>query len=107
GAARPRAGLAAVVLPVFATTIALSAFLLFSVEPLVGRLTLPTFGGTPAVWATVLFFFQSVLLVGYAYGHVSATRLGPRRGAVVHVVLALLAVVALVAAPVRIGDLRD
>ncbi len=107
GATRSRAGLAAVVLPVFATTIALSAFLLFSVEPLVGRLTLPTFGGTPAVWATVLFFFQSVLLVGYAYGHVSATRLGPRRGAVVHVVLALLAVVALVAAPVRIGDLRD
>jgi SAM-dependent methyltransferase len=106
-ALRARAGAAALALPVFATTIALSAFLLFTVEPLVGRLTLPTFGGTPAVWATVLFFFQTVLLAGYAYGHVSATWLGPRRGAIVHVVLALAAVAALAVAPVRIGDLRD
>ena len=60
----------------FALPIGLSAFLLFSVEPLVGRLVLPVFGGTPAVWATVLFFFQGVLLVGYLYGHVSVTRLG-------------------------------
>ena len=36
----------------FALPIGLSAFLLFSVEPLVGRLVLPVFGGTPAVWAT-------------------------------------------------------
>lgn len=106
-ALRARAGAAALALPVFAATIALSAFLLFTVEPLVGRLTLPTFGGTPAVWATVLFFFQTVLLAGYAYGHVSATWLGPRRGAIVHVVLALAAVAALAVAPVRIGDLRD
>ena len=107
GALRARAGSSALVLPIFAATIALSAFLLFTVEPLVGRLTLPTFGGTPAVWATVLFFFQAVLLVGYAYGHLSATRFGARRGAVIHVVLALGAVVALALAPVRIGDLRD
>ena len=60
----------------FALPIGLSAFLLFSVEPLVGRLVLPVFGGTPAVWATVLFFFQAVLLAGYLYGHLSVTRLG-------------------------------
>ena len=54
----------------FAVPIGLSAFLLFSVEPLVGRLVLPVFGGTPAVWATTLFFFQAVLLAGYLYGHV-------------------------------------
>lgn len=106
-ALRARAGASALVLPIFAATIALSAFLLFTVEPLVGRLTLPTFGGTPAVWATVLFFFQAVLLVGYAYGHLSATRFGARRGAVVHVVLALGAAVALALAPIRIGELRD
>ncbi|MDP9481639.1 MAG: hypothetical protein M3P84_00260, partial [Chloroflexota bacterium] len=106
-AVRSRAGVSAFVLPIFAATIALSAFLLFTVEPLVGRLTLPTFGGTPAVWATVLFFFQSVLLAGYAYSHLSATRFGARRGAVIHVVLALGAVVALALAPARISDLRD
>lgn len=94
-------------LALYGTTIALSAFLLFTVEPLVGRLTLPAFGGTPAVWATILFFFQAVLLVGYLYAHLSATRLGPRRGAVVHVCLAVLALGALAVAPVRIGDLRD
>ena len=64
----------------FALPIGLSAFLLFSVEPLVGRLVLPTFGGTPAVWATILFFFQAVLLAGYLYGHLSVTRLGPAGG---------------------------
>ena len=35
----------------FALPIGLSAFLLFSVEPLVGRLVLPVFGGAAAVWA--------------------------------------------------------
>ena len=60
----------------YALPIGLSAFLLFSVQPLIGRLVLPVFGGTPAVWATVLFFFQAVLLLGYLYGHVSVTRSG-------------------------------
>ena len=89
----------------FALPIGLSAFLLFSVEPLIGRLVLPVFGGTPAVWATVLFFFQGVLLVGYLYGHLSVTRLGSL-GPPLHLVLAGLAIVALVVAPTRVADLR-
>ncbi|MEA2619891.1 MAG: hypothetical protein QOC97_664, partial [Chloroflexota bacterium] len=89
----------------FALPIGLSAFLLFSVEPLVGRLVLPVFGGTPAVWTTALCFFQAVLLVGYLYGHLSITRLG-RWGPPVHLGLAGLGFVALVIAPVRIADLR-
>ncbi len=86
----------------FALPIGLSAFLLFSVEPLIGRLVLPVFGGTPAVWATVLFFFQAVLLLGYLYGHVSVTRLG-RWGPPLHLVLATLAIVALLIAPGQVG----
>jgi hypothetical protein len=89
----------------FALPIGLSAFLLFSVEPLVGRLVLPIFGGTPAVWATVLFFFQGVLLVGYLYGHLSVTRLGSW-GPPLHLVLAGLAVGSLLIAPGKVGDLR-
>lgn len=89
----------------FALPIGLSAFLLFSVEPLVGRLLLPIFGGTPAVWATVLFFFQTVLLVGYLYGHLSVTRLGSW-GPPLHFVLAVLAVIALLMAPARLADVR-
>jgi len=89
----------------FALPIGLSAFLLFSVEPLVGRLVLPIFGGTPAVWATILFFFQGVLLVGYLYGHLSVTRLGSW-GPPLHLVLAGLAVGTLLIAPGRVADLR-
>jgi predicted methyltransferase len=89
----------------FALPIGLSAFLLFSVEPLIGRLVLPVFGGTPAVWATILFFFQGVLLVGYLYGHVSVTRLGTL-GPPLHLALAGLAIVALLIAPTRVADLR-
>ena len=90
----------------FALPIGLSAFLLFSVEPLIGRLVLPVFGGTPAVWATVLFFFQAVLLLGYLYGHVSVTRLG-RWGPPLHLVVAGLAIIALVVAPSHVATLRD
>ena len=89
----------------FALPIGLSAFLLFSVEPLVGRLVLPTFGGTPAVWATILFFFQAVLLAGYLYGHVSVTRLG-QWGPIVHLALAGFGLLALFVAPAHIAELR-
>ena len=89
----------------FAIPIGLSAFLLFSVEPLVGRLVLPVFGGTPAVWTTALFFFQAVLLAGYLYGHVSITRLG-QWGPPVHIALAGLGFAALVVAPAHVAGLR-
>jgi hypothetical protein len=91
----------------FGGVIGWSAFLLFSVEPLIGRVVLPVFGGTPAVWATTLFFFQAVLLLGYLYGHLSVTRLGLRRGAIVHVALIVAAAVSLLAAPTRAADLRN
>ncbi len=51
----------------FAVCIFLSAFLLFQIEPMVGKVLLPWFGGTPAVWSTVLLFFQVLLTGGYAY----------------------------------------
>src|SRR5262249_26065912 len=45
-----------------AATIFLSAFLLFLVQPVIAKQILPWFGGSAAVWATCLVFFQSVLL---------------------------------------------
>ena len=90
----------------FAAPIGLSAFLLFSVEPLVGRLVLPIFGGTPAVWATTLFFFQAVLLAGYLYAHVSVTWFG-RWGPPIHVALAGFGIVAHTAGvPPKVGSTR-
>ena len=59
----------------FAATLLLSAFLLFSVQPLLGRMLLPVFGGSPGVWTTALVFFQGMLLVGYVVAHLSARKL--------------------------------
>jgi len=70
----------------YAATIFLSSFLLFLVQPIIAKQILPWFGGSAAVWATCLVFFQSVLLAGYAYADLT-TRLGPRRQALAHVVL--------------------
>jgi hypothetical protein len=68
----------------YASALFLGAFLLFQVQPLVGKLVLPAFGGTPAVWMTCLMFFQTLLLAGYAYAHLLATRLPPRAQAWTH-----------------------
>lgn len=95
---------------IFAIGIGISSFLLFWLEPLIGQIVLPLYGGTPAVWATVLVFFQGTLLLGYLYGHASVTRLRPRTSLGVHIGLAVLAVLWLVLQPIsaertRPGDL--
>jgi hypothetical protein len=56
----------------------LTAALLFLVQPMVGRMVLPAFGGSPQVWTTSMLFFQVALLIGYGYTHLATTRL-PRR----------------------------
>jgi hypothetical protein len=68
----------------FPTTIFLSAFLLFQVQPMTGRYVLPWFGGGPAVWTNCLLFFQSLLLAGYAYAHWLGSRPNVRLQAMVH-----------------------
>ncbi|NUQ00308.1 MAG: fused MFS/spermidine synthase [Armatimonadetes bacterium] len=79
----------------FAVTIFLSAFLLFQVQPLIGKFILPWFGGTPAVWTTCLLFFQVALLGGYAYAHLLASRLSSRAQGRLHIALLALAALAL------------
>jgi hypothetical protein len=53
----------------YGLTIFLSAFLLFQVQPVIGKMILPWFGGSAAVWTTCMLFFQMLLLLGYAYAH--------------------------------------
>src|ERR1700688_5198043 len=72
---------------VYAATIFTGAFLLFQVEPLLARYILPWFGGTSAVWITCMLFFQLLLVAGYAYSHLIASRLQPRRQVIVHIAL--------------------
>src|SRR5580692_355075 len=71
----------------YASTIFLSAFLLFQVQPLISRFILPWFGGSPAGWTTCLLFFQTVLFAGYTYAHVSQHYFRPRARKVVHLAL--------------------
>jgi hypothetical protein len=77
-------------LALFGTAIFVGSALVFLIEPMVGKMLLPLFGGTPAVWAVTLVFFQAFLLAGYAFAHVSIRVLGIRRQALVQ--LALLVV---------------
>jgi len=79
----------------FAATVFLAAALLFLVQPMVARMVLPRFGGGPAVWTTCMVFFQAALLGGYLYAHLGATRLSSRRLIIVHLVLLLVAALAL------------
>src|SRR5712691_3055007 len=82
---------------VYALTIFLGAFLLFQIQPLIGKHLLPWFGGAPAVWTTCLLFFQLMLLAGYLYAHALASRLRPKTARTVHVALLLLSFAVLAA----------
>jgi len=75
----------------FSLAILLSSFLLFLVQPMVGRMLLPSLGGTPSVWNTCVVFFQTMLLLGYGYAHFAARAISLRKHVVVH--LSLLSVV--------------
>ena len=55
------------VYPLFALTTFLSSFLLFLVQPLLGKYILPWYGGSSAVWITAMLFFMVALAVGYLY----------------------------------------
>jgi spermidine synthase len=59
-----------------AAMVFLGAFLSFSMEPLVGRILVPLFGGAIHVWLTCIMFFQAMLLIGYAYTHLLFKKLG-------------------------------
>ncbi len=67
----------------------MSAFLLFQLQPIIGRYILPWFGGGPAVWTVCLLFFQACLLVGYAYAHWLGSLKSLRLQAGIHIGLLL------------------
>ncbi|MGP0074782.1 MAG: spermidine synthase [Bryobacteraceae bacterium] len=73
----------------FPVTIFLSAFLLFQVQPMIGRYILPWFGGGPAVWTGCLLFFQACLLAGYTYAHWLGSLSNVRLQAGIHIGLLL------------------
>jgi hypothetical protein len=78
------------VLPLFSFTLFTSALLLFTLEPVVGKMVLPLFGGTPAVWNTCMVFYQAVLLAGYTYAYACSAWLTRRTQALLHLGMLLV-----------------
>jgi hypothetical protein len=71
----------------FIAAIGSGAFLLFSVQLLIGKYILPWFGGTAGVWTTCLLFFQTTLLAGYWYAHAGVSRLRIQAQSRIHIIL--------------------
>ena len=80
---------------IYALVIFASAFLLFEVEPILGKILTPWFGGAATVWIVCLSFFQVLLLLGYSYAHLLTRRAAPRSQARIHVGLLAVSLVSL------------
>ncbi len=90
----------------YATAIFASAFLIFLVQPMVGKRILPWFGGVPAVWTICLAFYQTTLFLGYAYAHLLIRFVSPRLQVVVHAVAVAAAWLSLPVLPESPPDLQ-
>jgi spermidine synthase len=58
---------------VFGATLFMSASLMFSIQPMIGKMLLPIVGGSPAGWIVAMAFFQIMLLAGYFLAHFFST----------------------------------
>ena len=67
------------VVALFSMTVFVNAALLFAVQPMFSKMVLPMLGGTPSVWNTCMLFFQTALLGGYLYAHVTTQWLDVRK----------------------------
>ena len=68
-------------------TLFVNAALLFAVQPMFSKMVLPMLGGTPSVWNTCMLFFQTALLGGYLYAHVTTRWLDVRKQSVLQLAL--------------------
>ena len=82
-------------MPLFATTVFLSAFLLFQIQPIIAKMILPWFGGSSSVWSVCMVFFQAELLLGYAYVNWLHEKLSAQRQVIVHLGLLVLSLLML------------
>ncbi len=75
----------------FSAIVLAGAFLLFTLEPLVGKLVTPAFGGTAGVWSACMLFFQIALLTGY-FAAYSISRLSLNRQVIVYGALLIVSI---------------
>lgn len=77
-------------LPLYSVTVLASAFLLFGVQPIAGRMLLPVLGGVPGAWTACLLFFQCALLLGYGWGEALSRIESVRTRIALHLALVLV-----------------
>ena len=83
----------------FVLAILSSSFLIFLIQPMVGKRILPWYGGTPNVWTLCLAFYQTTLFLGYAYAHLLIRFVSPSAQLGVHAVVVASALLALPVLP--------
>jgi hypothetical protein len=83
-----------------AATVLVSAFLLFQVQPMVSKMILPWFGGSPSVWTVCMLFFQAFLLAGYSYAHALERLPRTRVAGMIHCLLLVSAAAVLALLPI-------
>ena len=91
--ATPSTGLSSIIsfpVLIFGFTLFVSAFLLFLIQPMIGKMILPNLGGTPQVWNTCMVFFQAALLAGYAYTHFVSTGFKLKAQLIIHGILLIV-----------------
>ncbi len=76
---------------IFSVTLGFSSALLFWIQPLLAKTLLPVVGGAPAIWHTVLVFFQAMLLLGYGYAHWLASRTSLKQQGWIHGIVLIAA----------------
>lgn len=76
----------------FSVSLFFSATLLFIIQPMVAKVLLPIYGGTPAVWTVCMLFFQAVLLIAYSYVWFLSRFSGTKKWRVIHLGACLLSV---------------
>ncbi|MFN7736534.1 MAG: spermidine synthase [Pirellula sp.] len=67
-----------------------NSFLLFLVQPIMGKTLLPGWGGGSHVWTSCLLFFQSGLLLGYLYAYAASKCLSVPQQTRLHLVLMIM-----------------
>lgn len=72
----------------------LAAFLLFSIQPVMGKIILPFIGGAPQGWLVALAFFQTTLLAGYALVLLTQ-KLPPLLAGIAHIALLVFGIAVL------------
>ncbi len=70
----------------YSAAILMGAFLMFLVQPLIGKIVTPKYGGGSQVWCVCLLFFQLTLLGGYGLTW-ALSRLKPRSQAIAYMAL--------------------